>query len=201
MLLVGFKGIRWRCDHHGGRRGSLRRRGRASTARLSNHAMESIVVVQIALQRTAIHHFRHPIKVDQQAQKHLVGGGTVLVDPAQIAQDRDARHILPVKSKHAGGLLTQPGRAFGRRNMPVEVLVLTIVGRCNLGQQSRHHLDDICHRHGADLILLASFLSRSQRMPRSTRSSEDLLACKTLYVVQITDFDPAGRGGSRPIER
>lgn len=155
----------------------------------------------MVLERTAVDHFRHAVKVDQQAQKHLIGGGTVLVDSTEIAQDRDARHILPVKSKHAGSLLTQSRGAFGRRDMSVQVLVLTVIRRCDLRQQSRHHFNNVCHRHGANFILLAPVLSRSQRIPRSARSSEDLLACEALYVVEIADFDPAGGGGSRAIER
>ena len=49
---------------------------------------------------SGVHTLSHAIKVDQKTEEDLVGGGAVLVDTAEIAQDGDARHVLTMECKH-----------------------------------------------------------------------------------------------------
>lgn len=44
-----------------------------------------------------VHHFGHAIKIDQQTEKDLVGGGAVFMDASQIAENRNPRYILAMK--------------------------------------------------------------------------------------------------------
>lgn len=81
-----------------------------------------------------IDHFRHPIKIHQQTQKNFICRWAVFMNPAEIAQDGDARNILPMESKNTGVLLTQPRSAFWWWYMPMQVFMLTIIRRRNFRQ-------------------------------------------------------------------
>lgn len=118
------------------------------------------------------------------------------MDATEIAQYRDARHIFPVKREDACGLLAQSSRSLWKRDVLVYVFVLAVVGRRDLGQEPSDHLDDICDRHCADLILLSYLLLASQRVSRTVvRSCEDLFTGKALYVIQVANLDSIwGRG-------
>lgn len=79
----------------------------------------------------------------------------------------------------------------------MKMIVLTIVGGGDLGQQAGNHLDDIRDGHGTDLILLPYLLFASQREPRAvSRAGEDLFASKTLDVTEVANLDATGRGCS-----
>lgn len=71
----------------------------------------------------------------------------------EIAEDRDAGHILAMKGEDAGRLWTEVIGTIGRRNVAMNILVVLIVGGGDLGQQTSDHLDDIGDWHGADLEL------------------------------------------------
>jgi hypothetical protein len=78
--------------------------------------------------------FGHPVEVYEETKEHLVGGRTVLVNPAKIAEDGYAGHVLAVEGQDTGGLLTEPGSAFWRRYLAVQGIVLPVVGRGDFGQ-------------------------------------------------------------------
>lgn len=112
------------------------------------------------MDRPTIHHLRHSIKIDQQAEEYLVGGGTIFVYARQVVENRNRRHIFAMKCKHATGLRTEIRGAVGRRDMAMNVLMLHVVRCRDLCQQACHHFNDVRHRHGADFIL-AGQLSRT----------------------------------------
>ncbi|EZF28224.1 hypothetical protein H101_08094, partial [Trichophyton interdigitale H6] len=102
------------------------------------------------LQEMRVDGLGHAVKVDEQADEDLVGGRAVLVDAAEVVEDGDAGHILAVKGQHAGCLRRQ--RALLRPgDVPVQVFVLAVVGRGDLGEQAGDHLDHVGHGHRADL--------------------------------------------------
>jgi hypothetical protein len=105
-----------------------------------------------------IYHLRHSIKVDEQTEKHLVRCRTVLVYPAEVAEDSDGGNILAMKGQDAGGLRAQIGSSIWRRNVAMEMLVLHVVCGGDLRQEAGDHLNDIGHWHGADLVLTAGIL-------------------------------------------
>ena len=147
-----------------------------------------------------IDHFGHTVKIDEQREEDFVGGRAVLMYTAQVAGNGNARHIFPMESKHALCLLAQASRAIWIRYVPVKMLVLTVIRSGDFGQKTSDHFDDVLNRHRADLILLTSPNSSSQRVPRRvSRSCQDFLTCKTLDMVEVADFDSAGRGLSRAI--
>ena len=71
-----------------------------------------------------------------------------------------------MEGKHAVGLLAEARRALGRRDLAVDVLVLPVVCARNLGQEARHHLDDVGHRHLANLVLRADVVGVAPTAPR-----------------------------------
>ena len=134
---------------------------------------------------------RHTVKVDQQAEKHLVCGRTVFVDASEIAQDGDARHVLTVESKHTGGLWAEIVGAIREWDMTMEVLMVHIVGGSDLGQETCDHLNDVRDGHGADLKLTR--LGSMARNVGSMRLVQEFLTGKTLDVRQAADPDATGR--------
>lgn len=116
----------------------------------------------------------------------------------EVAQDRDARHVLAMECQDTGRLLAESSCTFRRRDVFMEIFMLAIVGRSDLCQESCDHLDDVCDRHSADLILLPYLLLASQGMPRAMmRSREDFFASKALDMIQVTDLDPVRGGAAR----
>ena len=75
------------------------------------------------------------------------------MDSAEVAEDRYARYVLAMESQNARGLLAQPGCAFGGRYLAMQMIVLPVIGRGDLGQQASYHLNDVGDRHLADLVL------------------------------------------------
>lgn len=104
-------------------------------------------------QLVPIDELRHAVKVDQQAEEYLVRGWAVFVDASEIAQDGDAWHVLTVKSKHARGLWAEVAGSVRRRDVAMNVFMVHVVGRRDLGEETRDHLNDVRHGHGADLKL------------------------------------------------
>lgn len=75
------------------------------------------------------------------------------MDPAEVAENRDAWHVLAMECQHTGGLLAEARCALGRGDLAVQVVVLAVVGGGDFGQQACDHLDDVCDGHLADLVL------------------------------------------------
>ena len=148
-------------------------------------------------QSPAIDHFRHTIEVDQEAEEDFISCRTIFMDPAQITEDGDAWHVLAMKCQDTGCLAIPSRGAFGWRYMPADMLMLPVIRSRDLRQKPCHHFDNIRDRHRANLILLASILSTSQRPTRSVdRSSQYFFRSKTLYMVQIADLDSGRRGSA-----
>jgi hypothetical protein len=75
------------------------------------------------------------------------------------------------------------------------MLMLSVVGGCDFGQEACDHLYDIGDRHGTDFILSARLgESAGSSMMQPTRSSKILLAGKGLNMRQVADLYPAGGG-------
>ena len=129
-----------------------------------------------------IHHFRHPIEIDQQAEKHLIGGGTVLEDAIEVAEYGNTRNILAVESEHTRGLRTQTGRTIGWRDMSVDVLVIHVIRGGDFGEKTGHHFNHVGDGHGANLKHVARSLVLKER-----------LANESLDVGQVANFQPTGR--------
>lgn len=104
---------------------------------------------------TGIDPLSHPVEVDKKAEEHLIGCGAVFVNPAKIAEDGYAGHVLAVESEDTRGLLTEPRCPFGGRYLAVQMVVLAIVCGGDLCQQAGDHFDDVGHGHLADLVLRA----------------------------------------------
>lgn len=147
----------------------------------------------------ALDQFGHAIEVDQHTEEDLVRGGAVFVDARQVAQDADAGDVLAVEGQDAGGLGTEIRRAIGGGDVPMDLFVMRVVGGGDLGQQARHHLDDIRDRHGADLILPVRH--PGPRPWVSLAGGEELLAGQTLDVREVADLDAAGRARLRTAQR
>lgn len=99
------------------------------------HAIERLLIGLSQTQHgPCIYSFGHPVEVDQETEKHLVGGRTVFMDSAEVAEDRYAGYVLAMKSQYARGLLAQPGCAFGGRYLAMQMIVLPVIGRGDLGQ-------------------------------------------------------------------
>lgn len=106
-----------------------------------------------ALHRTRVYSLRHAVEIDKQAEEHLVCCRTVFMNPAQVAQDGYAGHILSVECQHTCCLLAQASGPFRRRYLPMKILVLLVIRGGDLGQQPGDHFNDIGHRHFRYLIL------------------------------------------------
>jgi hypothetical protein len=104
-------------------------------------------------QLVSVDQLGHAVEIDQQAEEHLVGGGTVFVNSSEIAQDGDAWHVLTVESKHTGSLWAEIVGSVRRRDVAMNVLVVHVVGGCDLGEETRDHLNDVRDGHRADLEL------------------------------------------------
>ena len=85
-------------------------------------------------EKSAVDGLRHAVEIYQQAEEDFIGGGTILVNPAQIAQDGDAGHILSMERQDARLLLAHVGRFLWWRHRLVYVLVLLIVGSGDFGE-------------------------------------------------------------------
>lgn len=137
----------------------------------------------------------HTVKVDQQAQEHLVGCGAIFVYTSEVAEDRDAGDVFAVECEDAGGLWTEVRGAIRWRDVAMDMFVMQIVRGSDLSEESSDHLDDLRDRHGADLVLsLRPRLGSS----RSSRPHEVFIG-ETLDVRQALDSN-ATRGidfGSR----
>lgn len=104
---------------------------------------------------------RHPVKVDKQAEEHLVCRRAVLVYSRKVAEDGDGGNILAVEGKNRvvqWGNRAPAGvsRLVGLllvSHIALHGVMLQVVCGCDLGQQRRDHLDDVADRHSADLIL------------------------------------------------
>lgn len=77
----------------------------------------------------------HSIKVDQKTEKHLIGGGTVLVDPAQITQNRDCWDVFAMKRKyraakgaHGSALIVVRSSGLLMSCISMQGIVLKVVG-------------------------------------------------------------------------
>lgn len=86
-----------------------------------------LVCLAKALHWTSINSFSHSIEIDEKTQEHLVGGRTVLMNPAEVAKDRYARNILAMECENARRLLTESARAFWRWYLAVQMFVLPII--------------------------------------------------------------------------
>ncbi len=74
--------------------------------------------------------------------------------------------------------------------MPVQMLMLSVVGCGDLSQKTCHHLDDIGDWHGADHILESHFIVSTTRSPRwGTRLEKKLFTRKALDVRKIADIN------------
>ena len=58
-----------------------------------------------------------------------------------------------MKSQYAGSLRAEVCRTIGGRKTSVHLFVVDIVGGSNFSQEPGDHLNDICDRHGTDLVL------------------------------------------------
>lgn len=115
---------------------------------------------------------------------------------AEVACDCDAGNILPVEGEHARRLRTEPCGSFRGRYISMEILMLTIICSNDLCQEACYHLDNICNRHSADLVLLPAIHSPSQRMSGwVARPRQDFLTGEALYMAEISNFDAARRVG------
>ena len=113
------------------------------------------------------------------------------MNAAEIAQYCYARYVLSMKRQYTSGLLAQTSCAFGRWDMLVDMLVLLIVGGCDLCQESGNHFNNVGDRHLTYFILLTDILFTTQRMSRTVpRAGEYLFASEALYMVEVADFDP-----------
>lgn len=105
--------------------------------------------------RTGIDPLGHSVEVDKKAEEHLIGGRAVLMNPAEIAEDGYARHVLAVESEDTCGLLAEPRGALGRGYLAVQMVVLPVICGGDLCEQAGDHLDDVGDGHLADLVLRA----------------------------------------------
>lgn len=113
------------------------------------------LLVQIAqvLNRARIDLFCHAIKVDQEAYKDFVTGGTIFVDAVQIAQYRDAGYVLAVECQDTVGLRAYAGAVVRGRHLSMQMLMLHVIRSRDLGKKTGHHFNDVLYRHSADFVL------------------------------------------------
>lgn len=141
----------------------------------------------------SIYPLGHSVEVDEQAQKNLVRRRTVLVDPAEIAENGDTGHILAVEGQDTRRLLTQARGTFRGWYLAMEMIVLAVVCGCNFGQQACHHLNDVRDGHLADLILGPN-VRRVPTLPAREgahlREGASIVNGEALDVGQAFDLDP-----------
>ena len=54
------------------------------------------------------------------------------MDAGEIAEDRDAGNIFAMKRENTRGLRAEVVGAIGRRDVPMDVFMMLIIGRSNL---------------------------------------------------------------------
>jgi hypothetical protein len=67
----------------------------------------------------------------------------------------------------------------------MQMLVLSVVRGCNLGEETGHHLNDVAHRHLADLVLrpyIVGISAVTSRQRPCLRERAGLVGCKALDV-------------------
>lgn len=141
-------------------------------------------------QLPSVNQLCHAVEIDQQTEEHLVGRWTVFVDACEIAQDRDARHVLTVKSEHAGGLWAKVAGSIWWWDVAMEVFMVHVIGSGDLSEEARDHLNDVRDGHRADLKL-SGLGSRASDMG-SMRLVQEFFAGQTLDVRQAADPDATG---------
>lgn len=133
----------------------------------------------------------HAVKVHEQAQKHFISGWAVLVYSAEIAEDGDGRHVFAMKGEDrmaegahvgAGGFVILVGLLL-MGNVALHGIVLQVVGRCDFGEESGDHVNDVVNRHGANLVL--GLAGRGA----IGRAAEAALLDKSGNVSEIADVD------------
>lgn len=112
------------------------------------------------------------------------------MDACEIAQDRDARHVLTVKSEHAGALWAEVVGSIWRRDVAMDVFMVHVIGRGDLSEEARDHLNDVRDGHRADLKLPG--LGSMARDMGSMRLVQEFFAGQTLDVRQAADPDATG---------
>lgn len=75
----------------------------------------------------------------------------------------------------------------------MNLLMMQVVGGGDLGEKPSNHLNDICNRHGADLIL--AVLRPLPRGLRPLRLGQNFFTSEGVDMGQIADLDPTGRTG------
>lgn len=75
------------------------------------------------------------------------------MDSTEITQNGDGGHIFTMKSQHTRRLRAHGGAVIRMGNRPVQVIVLSIVGRGDFRQETGYHFDNVSHWHGTNFIL------------------------------------------------
>lgn len=141
-------------------------------------------------QLASVDQLRHAVEIDQQTEEHLVGCWAVFVDACEITQDRDARHVLTVKSEHAGGLWAEVVGSIWRRDVATDMFMVHVIGSGDLSEEARDHLNDVRDGHRADLKLPG--LGSMAWDMGSMRLVQEFFAGQTLDVRQAADPDATG---------
>lgn len=133
--------------------------------------------------------FRDSIKVNEKAQKDLIGCRTILVNAAQIAQYAYCWHILAMESQHTRGMYRKSGSHVRCWHVPVQMLGLSIVCCGDLCEEACNHFNDVRHRHVADLVLrqLGVCIGRTPSSFVGIVRSPLLLG-EVLDMLQVLDF-------------
>lgn len=148
-----------------------------------------------ALNEARVDALGHAVKVDEQAKKDFVGGGTILVDAGEVAEDGDCGNILAVEGEDASRLRAEARCALGRGDLAMQVLMLPVVGGGDFGQQACHHLYYVGDGHFANLVLRPDVTGILTSPPGRTclREGTRLIIGKTLNVGKALDFYSVGR--------
>lgn len=109
------------------------------------------------------------------------------MDAGEIAQNRDTRNIFAVEREYTGRLRSQVGGAVGGRDMAMDVFMVHVVCRCDLSEEPGDHLNNVCDRHRADLVL-----SLLRTRPRALRSQRrQVFTGQAVDMRQALDADAA----------
>lgn len=73
------------------------------------------------------------------------------MNPTQVTQDGDSRHIFSMKGEDAVGVRIHVCLLFCELNRPM-MFVLPIICSGDLGQQPSDHFDNVGDGHGTDFI-------------------------------------------------
>lgn len=122
------------------------------------------------------------------------------MDAGEVAEDGDGGDVFAMESQDAGGLLAEARGALGRRNLAMQVLMLSVVGGGDFGQQSCHHFYYVGDGHFANLVLRPDVIGVLTGAPGRTclREGTRLIIGKTLNVGEAFDFYSVGRWQRRP---